>query len=51
MLSPVMFRPGKVTNTDVDSVAMWIEKIREIHPPIADVARRATLSVSLNLHG
>ena len=26
------FVQGRVTNADVDSVAMWIEKIREIHP-------------------
>jgi hypothetical protein len=26
------FVQGRVTNADVDSVATWIEKIREIHP-------------------
>jgi wyosine [tRNA(Phe)-imidazoG37] synthetase (radical SAM superfamily) len=26
------FVQGRVTNADPDSVAMWIEKVREIHP-------------------
>jgi wyosine [tRNA(Phe)-imidazoG37] synthetase (radical SAM superfamily) len=31
------FVQGRVTNADPDSVAMWIEKIREIHPLAAHI--------------
>ena len=27
-----LFIQGRVTNADVDSVALWVEKVREIHP-------------------